>query len=91
MNRRSKREVTTIKTELIPQKHGGALLSGGKRGNKGGGRTPNEIRALMREPLAKLLPKGTYFLRWHTAGIALAVPEGGRPGTYHIAAAQLGP
>jgi hypothetical protein len=57
MNRRSKREVT-VKTDvkLIPQEHGGALLAGGKPGNKGGGRTPNELRALMREPLAKLLP-----------------------------------
>ena len=42
--------------ELVPQAHGGALLAGGKRGNKGGGRTPSEIRELMRQPLAKLLP-----------------------------------
>ena len=42
--------------ELVPQEHGGALLAGGRPGNKGGGRTPNEIRVLMREPLAKLLP-----------------------------------
>ena len=42
--------------ELVPQAHGGALLAGGKPGNKGGGRTPNELRALFREPLAKLLP-----------------------------------
>lgn len=42
--------------ELIPQPHGGALLVGGQKGNKGGGRTSNEIRELMRQPLAKLLP-----------------------------------
>ena len=41
--------------ELIPQKHGGALRVGNP-GNKGGGRTPGEIRELMRQPLAKLLP-----------------------------------
>lgn len=34
---------------LIPQPHGGALLSGGVPGNKGGpGRTPNVIRQFMR-------------------------------------------
>ena len=41
---------------LIPQEHGGALLSGGTPGNKGGGRTASELRGLMRRPLAKLLP-----------------------------------
>ena len=41
--------------ELIPQDHGGALRVGNP-GNKGGGRTPDELRALFREPLAKLLP-----------------------------------
>ncbi len=41
--------------KLVPQRHGGALLTGGKPGNKGGGRTPSELRALMRKPLAKLL------------------------------------
>lgn len=36
--------------ELIPQPHGGALLPGGKPGNKGGtGRPPNELRQRMRE------------------------------------------
>ncbi len=53
------RTTTTAKTEnveLVPQPHGGALLAGGKPGNKGGGRTPSEIRELMRKPLAKLLP-----------------------------------
>ncbi len=34
---------------LTPQAHGGALLSGGKPGNKGGGRTPNEIRGTLRQ------------------------------------------
>ena len=41
---------------LVPQDHGGALLAGGQLGNKGGGRTPDELRALMREPLAKAIP-----------------------------------
>ena len=40
---------------LVPQPHGGAL-SAGNPGNKGGGRTPDELRALFRQPLAKLLP-----------------------------------
>lgn len=29
--------------ELIPQPHGGALLPGGVKGNKGGGRKPNKF------------------------------------------------
>ena len=38
---------------LIPQRHGGALLSGGKPGNTPGtGRPPSEIRAAMRVALA---------------------------------------
>ena len=41
---------------LKPQDHGGALLVGGQLGNKGGGRTPDELRALFRQPIAKLLP-----------------------------------
>lgn len=41
----------------IPQTHGGALNSGGTPGNRSGpGRTPNELRALFRKPLAQLLP-----------------------------------
>ena len=40
---------TTVKTAVIPQVHGGALLLGGKRGNKGGGRKPDEFKALCRE------------------------------------------
>lgn len=27
----------------MPQEHGGALLAGGKKGNKGGGRKPNQF------------------------------------------------
>ena len=55
-----KKEGTAITTdskvgELVPQPHGGALRHGNP-GNKGGGRTPNEIRELMRQPLATLLP-----------------------------------
>ena len=39
--------------ELIPQKHGGALLAGGKRGNRGGGRTPDELRGTIRQIIDK--------------------------------------
>jgi len=39
--------------ELIPQPHGGALLSGGWPGNAGGGRPPSVVRAAMREALAE--------------------------------------
>ena len=35
---------------------GGGYLQTGNPGNKGGGRTPDELRALMREPLAKAIP-----------------------------------
>ena len=45
----------------------------------------------VRVPVAKLLPKGVYFLRWHTAGLGLSVPEGGKPGTYHVDLIQLEP
>ncbi len=47
---------TTDSKALVPQAHGGALRTGGKLGNRGGGRTPNELRELFRKPLAKLLP-----------------------------------
>lgn len=36
---------------LIPQPNGGALMSGGTPGNKGGGRTPNRVREEVRELL----------------------------------------
>jgi hypothetical protein len=40
--------------ELIAQDHGGALLSGGKPGNKGGsGRPPSELRRRLRSSLDK--------------------------------------
>ena len=59
-NGKSKGKSTAVSAgqtaDLIPQEHGGALLAGGKIGNKGGGRTPDELRALMREPLAKAIP-----------------------------------
>lgn len=35
-------------TAFIPGKNGGRLLPGGKPGNKGGGRTPDEFKALCR-------------------------------------------
>lgn len=39
--------------EKIEQPHGGALLTGGVPGNKGGGRPKDEIRALCATNLAK--------------------------------------
>jgi hypothetical protein len=45
----------------------------------------------VRIPIARLLPKGVYFLRWHTAGISVSVPAGGAPGTYHIDQPRLEP
>lgn len=41
----------TAEPELIPQPHGGALLAGGKPGNKGGPGRPKEE---LREKLARL-------------------------------------
>lgn len=38
----------------------------------------------VRVPLAKLLPKGIFFLRWHAAGIALATGKEGKAGTYYV-------
>lgn len=35
--------------DKIPQPHGGALLPGGKKGNKGGGRTPDAFRQMCQE------------------------------------------
>jgi hypothetical protein len=43
--------------ELRPQAHGGALLPGGKRGNKGGGRTPNAVREVALEHFANRLSR----------------------------------
>lgn len=45
----------------------------------------------VRIPIDKLLPKGLLFLRWHTAGIGLSVPKGGRSGTYHVGEVQIEP
>ena len=45
----------------------------------------------VRIPIEKLLPKGTYFLRWHTAGLGLSAPEGSRPGTCHVDLIQVEP
>lgn len=42
--------------DLVPQPHGGALLSGGVPGNKGGtGRPPSAIRRELRETFADLI------------------------------------
>lgn len=50
----SKTNGKTTEPVLIPQPHGGALLSGGEPGHKGGGgRPPSEIRARMRGSLAE--------------------------------------
>src|SRR6185312_15689574 len=40
---------------LIPQAHGGALLPGGKRGNRGGGRQKEALRERMRDMLSATL------------------------------------
>jgi len=45
----------------------------------------------VRVSIEKLLPKGIFFLRWHTAGIGLSVPKGGKPGTYHIDLVKIEP
>lgn len=46
-------------TPLVPQPHGGALLSGGKPGNKGGGRKPDWFRTAARDLIEQynLLPR----------------------------------
>lgn len=41
---------------LIPQSHGGALLSGGVPGNAGGGRPPSEVRAACRAAFHDRIP-----------------------------------
>jgi hypothetical protein len=45
----------------------------------------------VRIPIDKLLPKGVFFLRWHTAGIALSAAKGAKPGTYYVDLARLEP
>ena len=45
----------------------------------------------VRVPIAELLPRGLYFLRWHTAGIGVSVGEKGKPGAYHIDLVQIEP
>ncbi len=45
----------------------------------------------VRVPFEKLLPKGTFFLRWHTAGLGLSAPDGARPATYHVDLIQVEP
>lgn len=45
----------------------------------------------VRIPIARLLPKGVLFLRWHTAGIGLSGPREGKAATYHIHLAQIEP
>ena len=52
-----KPQKTTAKTTaLVPQAHGGALLAGGKPGNRGGGRPPDLIRQRCRESFDKRIP-----------------------------------
>ncbi len=45
----------------------------------------------VRVPFEKFLPKGTFFLRWHTAGLGLSAPDGARPATYHVDLIQVEP
>jgi hypothetical protein len=42
-------------------------------------------------PIAELLPRGTYFLRWHTAALGLSAPPGSKPGTYHVDLVEVAP
>ena len=42
--------------ELVPQQHGGALLTGGVPGNKGGSQPPSKIREAMRRSFAERIP-----------------------------------
>jgi len=53
----SKTAAQTAAPALIPQPHGGALLSGGVPGNKGGGRIADEVRGLARGGFADNLPR----------------------------------
>jgi hypothetical protein len=49
-NRKGSGQKSAAKTpELVPQPHGGALLSGGLPGNPGGGRPKDEFKSRMRE------------------------------------------
>ena len=50
------RAVSRTETSVLRPQPGGGSLQTGNPGNKGGGRTPDELRALFRQPLAKLLP-----------------------------------
>jgi hypothetical protein len=45
----------------------------------------------VRVPLEVLLPRGLFFLRWHTAGIGLSAPAGSKPGTYYVDRVQVEP
>jgi hypothetical protein len=46
--------------KLVPQPHGGALLSGGVPGNRGGtGRPPSAVREIAREAYADRIPRLT--------------------------------
>lgn len=49
MTKRKKTAAKTADTKLVRQAHGGALLPGGKPGNRGGaGALPSEVRAQLR-------------------------------------------
>ena len=50
------RAVSQTETRILRPQPGGGSLQTGNPANKGGGRTPDELRALMREPLAKAIP-----------------------------------
>ena len=45
----------------------------------------------VRIPVSKLLSKGTFFLRWHTAGIGLSGGAAARAGTYDVDQVRLEP
>jgi len=42
-------------------------------------------------PLSQLLPRGVYFLRLHTVGVAISTREGGAAGTYYLSRVRVEP
>ena len=58
-----KTAVETAGLSLIPQPHGGALLSGGVPGNNGGGRKPKDFIAWCQEVIDDEKARGVYEAR----------------------------
>jgi hypothetical protein len=53
---------TTAPTKIL-QLHGGALNAGGTKGNRGGGRPPEEVRQACRDGFFEHLPKALAVLK----------------------------